>query len=417
MNSDTMRQPESDELHVSVIVPAFNMELYIEECLRSLFDQTIDRLEVIVVDDGSTDRTREVVESLTPPEGMSLKLISKPNGGLSSARNMGLRVARGRWIGFVDADDWVDSTMYSRLVGEAEGAGADMAIARNVRVDPTLGVQEPSVDIARWNKFINSYGRRVNPRDCPDVFLLDHSPCKRVYSRPFLERAGFAFAEGLTFEDVISSYQLLCRAGPVVLIDEALYFYRVGRPGQITGRSDRSLLDFLPALNIVLDELWNYSASAELWANFIWFQGWLLSWLASQISDTHSETLIAGAARIARKFPPRGLTRFRQKFRDDVRASTALELQLYGNADLYAEFARTGVASERATKVVNSGVLRRFFIARAQLTSRVARMSSRRKSPSYKFARRAGLGGGSPSQTESRIAPPGHLGSGDGPPR
>ena len=86
---------------------------------------------------------------------MSLKLISKPNGGLSSARNMGLRVARGRWIGFVDADDWVDSTMYSRLVGEAEGAGADMAIARNVRVDPDLGVQEPSVDIARWNKFID----------------------------------------------------------------------------------------------------------------------------------------------------------------------------------------------------------------------------------------------------------------------
>ena len=107
------------------------------------------------------------------------------------------------------------------------------------------------------------------------------SPCKRVYSRPFLERAGFAFAEKvLTFEDVISSYQLLCRAGPVVLIDEALYFYRVGRPGQITGRSDRSLLDFLPALNIVLDETWNYSASAELWANFIGsragcFHGWL----------------------------------------------------------------------------------------------------------------------------------------------
>ena len=64
-----MHQLRPDQISVSVIVPAFNMELFIEECLRSLFEQTVDRLEVIVVDDGSTDRTREVVESLTPPGG------------------------------------------------------------------------------------------------------------------------------------------------------------------------------------------------------------------------------------------------------------------------------------------------------------------------------------------------------------
>src|SRR6516165_9217476 len=76
----------SDEISVSVIVPAFNAELYIEQCLRSLFEQTIDRMEVIVVDDGSTDRTRTTIETMTPPDGKSLRLISKPNGGLSSAR-------------------------------------------------------------------------------------------------------------------------------------------------------------------------------------------------------------------------------------------------------------------------------------------------------------------------------------------
>src|ERR1700689_4165219 len=115
-----MHQLRPDEISVSVIVPAFNMELFIDQCLRSLFDQAVDRLEVIVVDDGSTDRTRAVVESLTPPEGKSLRLISKPNGGLSSARNAGLKAAQGRWIGFVDADDWVASTMYSVLLSEAE---------------------------------------------------------------------------------------------------------------------------------------------------------------------------------------------------------------------------------------------------------------------------------------------------------
>ncbi len=127
------------------------MELFIEECLRSLFEQTVDRLEIIVVDDGSTDRTRDIVESLVPPQGKSLTLISKPNGGLSSARNAGMKAAHGRWIGFVDADDWVTTSMYSVLLSEAESAGADFAVARNLSVNLLTGAKQPSHDTARWN--------------------------------------------------------------------------------------------------------------------------------------------------------------------------------------------------------------------------------------------------------------------------
>jgi cellulose synthase/poly-beta-1,6-N-acetylglucosamine synthase-like glycosyltransferase len=73
---NNMHQRQPDKIYVSVIVPAFNVEPFIEECLRSVFERSVERMEVIVVDDGSTDKTREVVESLTPPEGKSLKLIS-----------------------------------------------------------------------------------------------------------------------------------------------------------------------------------------------------------------------------------------------------------------------------------------------------------------------------------------------------
>ena len=374
-----MNPVPADEIRVSVIVPAFNMELYIEQCLRSLFDQTLDRLEIVVVDDGSTDRTREIVDSLTPPEGKSLKVITKLNGGLSSARNAGLRVAQGRWIGFVDADDWVDSTMYSLLVSEAESAGAEVAIARNVRVDQASGAQMPGVEIDRWNEFIAAHGRRVNPRNSPDLFLLDHSPCKRVCERSFLESMGFRFAEGLVFEDIISGFQILCEANLVALIDEALYFYRVGRPGQIIGRRDQVILDIVPALRTIMDELWNHSASDELWANFICFQGRLVLYLTSEILSVHKEKLVAGCAAIARKFPPGGLTRFREKFQSDAPVSTAVELQLYGDPALYAEFAQTKAVSARAERVASSRVLRRFFAARAQVTSRLARIASERR--------------------------------------
>ena len=337
-----MHPPRPDQIHVSVIVPAFNMELYVERCLRSLFDQDIDRLEMIVVDDGSTDRTREVVESLTLPDGKSLRAISEPNGGLSSARNAGMKLARRRWMGFVDADDWVASTMYSVLTAEAESAGAELAIATGVDVDSASGVQRPSADIELWNAFIASHGRRVNPRDCPDLFVLDHSPCRRVYRRAFLERIGFAFVDGVIYEDAIANYQLLFRTNLPVLIDEPMYFYRVGREGQITGRRDHTNLDILPVMNMVVDELWRHSASVELWANFIHFQGWNMLWHCYRINDEHEERLASGAMRIALKFPPRGLARFRQKFGNDPRITTGVDLQLYGDADLFGILRNAG---------------------------------------------------------------------------
>jgi hypothetical protein len=102
-------------------------------------------------------------------------------------------------------------------------------------------------------------------------------------------------------------------------------------------------------------------------------------WLCGQIADEHKGALISGATKLALKFSPRGLVRFRRKFGDDPQVSTAVELQLYGDADLLAEFARTRVASERVKRVAGSGVLRSFFVARAQVTSRLARLSFRRR--------------------------------------
>ena len=101
-----------------------------------------------------------------------------------------MRAAQGRWIGFVDADDWVANTMYSVLSAEAESAGADVAIATGVDVDSTSGAQSPSRDIAGLNEFIALHGRHVIPRNCPDLFPLDLHLGRRLYKREFLDRIG-----------------------------------------------------------------------------------------------------------------------------------------------------------------------------------------------------------------------------------
>ena len=165
------------------------------------------------------------------------------------------------------------------------------------------------------------------------------SHCGRVYRRAFLDRIGFSFVDKVIFEDILAHFQLLLVARTVVLVDEPVYFYRVGHQGQITDRKDHTIFDILPVLNRIIDELWKHSATAEVWANFIFLQSWVMLWLCSQIADKQREMLISGFAKIALKFPPRGLIRFRQKFRHDAQASMAVGLQLFGDTDLFEECA------------------------------------------------------------------------------
>lgn len=101
---------------ISVIVPIYNVELYIDKCIQSLVDQTYTNLEIILVDDGSPDKCPQICEDWAKKD-KRIKVIHKINGGLSSARNAGLKVASGDFIGFVDSDDFVDHKMYEYLLG------------------------------------------------------------------------------------------------------------------------------------------------------------------------------------------------------------------------------------------------------------------------------------------------------------
>ena len=109
----------SENFLISVIVPVYNIEKYIERCVRSICVQTYKNLEILLVDDGSTDGSGEICERLAK-EDERIRVFHKENGGSSSARNLGIREAKGEYLGFIDSDDYIEPDMYELL---AEGIG------------------------------------------------------------------------------------------------------------------------------------------------------------------------------------------------------------------------------------------------------------------------------------------------------
>ena len=125
MDSTAMTSQDKKPL-ISVIVPIFRVEKYLEKCVSSIISQTYSNLEIILVDDGSDDNCPTICDNFQAKDSR-IKVIHKTNGGLSQARNYGLRIATGDFIGFVDGDDWIEPCMYEALLSALLDTGADIA--------------------------------------------------------------------------------------------------------------------------------------------------------------------------------------------------------------------------------------------------------------------------------------------------
>ena len=119
---------------ISVIVPVYNILDCLERCVNSICGQTWKNLEILLVDDGSTDGTGKLCDLLAEKDDR-IRVFHKPNGGSSSARNLGISMAKGKWIGFVDSDDWIEPQMYERLYEAAAAAGTSIAQASRDEID------------------------------------------------------------------------------------------------------------------------------------------------------------------------------------------------------------------------------------------------------------------------------------------
>ena len=211
------------ETLISVIVPVYNIMDCLERCVKSICTQTWENLEILLVDDGSTDGTGALCDQLAKKDGR-IRVFHKENGGSSSARNLGIREAKGEWLGFVDSDDWIEPQMYERLLEAALFSGASIAQASRDEIDEE-GTRRPDVCAPPKEEL---------PRSAEEFLrtLLLHegdcSFCTKLVKRELF--AGRAFPEGKLNEDFYLLVELLGTGAAVRIVPEQLYhvFYRMG---------------------------------------------------------------------------------------------------------------------------------------------------------------------------------------------
>lgn len=215
---------------ISVIVPVYNVEPYLRKCLDSILAQTYQDLEILIIDDGSTDGSGKICDEYKQDE--RVRVFHTENHGLSAARNLGLDNATGDWIGFVDSDDWIEPDMYEVLLRKAEETGAD--------------VVECGVYLESQNKVtIERHIQEVLVED-PLQGLIRGEILNRVWDKIWKRElfSSIKFPEGRINEDIATTYKVLENAYLVLVIDNTEYHY-CQRCGSLSHMHDmKSLTDF-----------------------------------------------------------------------------------------------------------------------------------------------------------------------------
>ena len=211
---------------ISIIVPVYNVERFLPRCLESLMTQTYETLEIILVDDGATDSSGAICDEYAAKDPR-ITVIHKKNGGLSSARNAGMEIARGEYIGFVDSDDWIEPEMYGHMLSLAKKNDVKLVCAGRYDVEESTG--EKTVGLCPEKEEVVT-GEELVGR----IFTwdgLDSAAWDKLYHRSILQN--FRYPLGKICEDVPVTYRIVLEAGKAVLCDRPFYNY-LHRAGSIT---------------------------------------------------------------------------------------------------------------------------------------------------------------------------------------
>lgn len=255
---------------VSVIIPIFNVKKYLKECLNSLISQTLKDIEIICIDDCSTDNSLKILQEYTKKDERIKVFEQKENKGQGFARNFGITLAQGEFITFCDPDDYVAKTMYENMYAQAKTLNSDIVMCDIKKFFEKNNKFKTIKYCISYKNVYKFEPANLKPRTNVDkkeisklILISPNYSCNKIYKRDFILKNNIKFLNSKTYEDDIFGISALIFAENVSYIDEYFYTYRIRETSSL-----RSNNDILATFTQTLDTIYEFFLANNLYEEF-----------------------------------------------------------------------------------------------------------------------------------------------------
>lgn len=222
---------------ISIIVPIYNAEKYIDTCLNSLLKQTKKELEILLINDGSTDKTEEVINKYSDNR---IKYFKNKNQGIGKTRNFGIKKATGKYIMFIDSDDYISDDACEILYNKAQEDNLDVVICDYYKIENKIITEQKLMDF-----------ESTTLKDNPDLInSINLSPWNKLYKTSFLKSKNIQFAEDIKYEDAPFVLEVLDKARKIGKVNNFLNYYVVHENSETSVRDER-VFDILKIIDMI----------------------------------------------------------------------------------------------------------------------------------------------------------------------
>lgn len=228
-----------DSGKVSVIIPVYNVENYLKDCLDSVAAQTYNNIEIIIIDDGSTDKSGEICKKYEA-EHQNIKYIFQKNQGLSAARNTGLDACTGEYVYCLDSDDFIASNSIEMMVREIEKNGVDIVATGFLIINEERKYKDDKIARAEFHT--------ATPKEFYLQIISNHA-CSKLYKRALFD--GIRYPVGQNYEDVATTHKLFYKSNKVSYTEEGFYYYRIRKSAITQTPTEKNITDFIKAYESV----------------------------------------------------------------------------------------------------------------------------------------------------------------------
>jgi glycosyltransferase involved in cell wall biosynthesis len=306
---DSRQKPTACPPDVTLIIPVFNVDAYVEQCLASVFSAAGRlNIELIIIDDGAEDASAVVIKQvLEQRQPTGTLFLTKANEGISATRNLGVKLSTGRYIGFLDSDDLLTAGAIEQAWYFAEDNNCDVVLGRSQVFDSKAHYVFPFYDDWAWCRLLaGSSSRVVSTHEEPALFYLEPNSNYRLIKRELFAEGHLEFPLGLVFEDPPVHYKMLAKSSRVGLMNYPYYWYRVSRPGKITAERSLRRYHILDVSSQTLAELPAFNLTAAEGAAVLYGLIRIAWWCGTMMHPEHRPEFYEKACRIFSNEVPQG---------------------------------------------------------------------------------------------------------------